>query len=66
LPDAYRPPLYTLLVAAFLYLKLPLFSVILFQNILGGLSSVLIYRIGIAFSALLNQYGIINIDFCHL
>ncbi len=46
LPDAYRPPLYTLLVAAFLYLKLPLFCIIFLQNVLGGLMSVLIYKIG--------------------
>lgn len=51
-PDAYRPPLYTALVALFLYIKLPLVSVILFQNILGGAISILIYKIGraLAFS----------------
>src|SRR3989344_1962568 len=30
LPDAYRPPLYSLLVAGFLYFKLPLFSILFF------------------------------------
>lgn len=47
LPDAYRPPLYTLFVAAFLWAKLPLFSIIFVQNIMGGLISVLSYRISL-------------------
>lgn len=45
--DAYRPPLYTGLVALFLWLKSPLFGVIVLQNILAGVMSVLIYRIGL-------------------
>ena len=46
MPDAYRTPLYTFFVAGFLWLKLPLISVIFLQNIMAGLISVFIYRIG--------------------
>ncbi|MDP2650180.1 MAG: hypothetical protein Q8P16_01310, partial [bacterium] len=46
MPDAYRPPLYILVVAGALFLKLPLISVIFLQNVLGGLIGVLVYRIG--------------------
>lgn len=47
MPDAYRTPFYILFVAFFLWLKLPLFLVIFAQNIMAGVISVLIYRIGI-------------------
>src|SRR3989338_88207 len=45
MPDAYRTPLYTFFVAGFLWLKLPLISVIFLQNIMAGLISVFFYRI---------------------
>ncbi len=47
MPDAYRTPVYTFFVALFLWLKSPLFCIIVVQNILAGAMSVLIYRIGI-------------------
>lgn len=46
MPDAYRTPLYTFFVAFFLWLKLPLFSIIFVQNLMAGFISVFIYRIG--------------------
>ncbi len=46
-PDAYHTPLYSILIASLLALRLPLLGVILFQNILIALTAVLIYRIGI-------------------
>lgn len=47
MPDAYRTPLYTLMVAAALWLKLPLITLIIFQNILAGVVGMLVYGIGI-------------------
>lgn len=46
MPDAYRTPLYTFLVALFLEFKLPLIAIIFLQNILAGFISVFIYRLG--------------------
>ena len=45
MPDAYRTPLYTSLVALFLWLGLPLYCLIFTQNILAGAVAVLVYRI---------------------
>ncbi len=47
MPDAYRTPLYTSLVALVLWLGLPLYSLIFLQNILAGAVAILIYRIAI-------------------
>ncbi|MDP3935120.1 MAG: glycosyltransferase family 39 protein [Candidatus Giovannonibacteria bacterium] len=47
MPNTYHTPLYTFFVALFLWLKLPLFSIIFVQNLMAGAISVLIYRIGI-------------------
>ncbi len=47
MPDAYRTPLYTLMVAAVLWLKLPIITLIIFQNFLAGIMGVLVYKIGL-------------------
>ncbi len=46
MPDAYRPPLYILLIAGVLWARLPLFLVIFFQNIIAGFTVILIYKMG--------------------
>lgn len=47
IPDSYRVPLYIYLVAAFLWLKVPIFGIIFFQNVLAGFMSIFVYRIGL-------------------
>jgi len=47
MPDMYRPPLYVLLTAFFLWSGAPLFFLIMLQNILAGFVAVLTYRLGI-------------------
>lgn len=55
MPDAYRTPLYTFLVALFLWLGLPLYSLIFTQNILAGFVAVFVYRIS---NLLFNNHSI--------
>ncbi|MBU6142083.1 glycosyltransferase family 39 protein [Patescibacteria group bacterium] len=45
-PDAYHTPLYSLFIAALLAVQLPLFGIVITQNILIALTAVLVYRIG--------------------
>ena len=61
MPDAYRVPLYTIFVAFFLWLKLPLFWIIFVQNVIAGFISVFIYRIGglLGFSYGINLFAAI-------
>ena len=44
--DPYRTPLYTGLIAALLWVKSSFFIIAVIQNILAGIMSVLVYRIG--------------------
>lgn len=46
IPDVYRTPFYTFFVAFFLWFKLPIFWIIVAQNFLAGIISVLVYRMG--------------------
>ena len=47
LPDPLRTPIYPLFLALFVLFKLPIFTVVLVQNILVGFIAVIIYRLGI-------------------
>lgn len=51
MPDAYRTPLYTLLVAGTIWLGWPLYSLIFVQNLLAGAVGVLAYRLGLIVSS---------------
>src|SRR5262249_41858391 len=44
-PDAYHTPVYPFFIAALLYLSVPLFGVVLVQDIFAALTVVLIYRL---------------------
>lgn len=45
-PDSLRLPLYPFFLAFLFWLKFPIFAIIVLQNIMAGIMSVLVYKIG--------------------
>ncbi len=47
LPDGLRTPLFPFLIAAFIWANIPLLGLVLLQNILAGVTGVLLFKLGI-------------------